>query len=227
MTFNKKKSVVPIYGTAALWALYCVIFPLHNLLSFIILVCIGVLGYVVLSYLFQPKTDNIEVDAQSQPQSQPQSTGDEKTDTLLAEGEKTLAEMKRLRETIPNEAVQAKADQLINITEQIFNKLRAEPNVYAQVKRFSDFFLPTSVKLLSTYSQIDQSGVAGENITSTMERIDSALDMTLGSYKKLYDSLYENTALDIETDISVLETMLKKDGFLENDFGKTQSTNQV
>ena len=224
MTFNKKKSVVPIYGTAALWLLYCLIFPLHNLLSFIILICIGVLGYVVLSYLFQPKTDNIEVDTQSQ--SQPQSTGDEKTDALLAEGDKSLAEMRRLRETIPNATVQTKTDQLINITEQIFNKLRAEPNVYAQVKRFSDFFLPTSVKLLSTYSQIDQSGVAGENITSTMERIDSALDMTLGSYKKLYDSLYENTALDIETDISVLETMFKKDGILESDFGKTQSTNQ-
>jgi len=148
----------------------------------------------------------------------PVSTGDEKVDSLLSDGAKSLDEMKKLRDAIPNDEVRTKADQLVSITDQIFKKLQAEPNVYTQVKRFADFFLPTSVKLLKTYSQFDQSGVEGENIKSTKERIDSALDMTLTSYKKFYDSLFENQALDIETDISVLETMFKKDGILESDF---------
>jgi len=208
----KKKSVVPVYGVAAVWALYCLVFPLHRPLHFIALVCVGALSYVVLSAIFPGKTVSIEAPVE------PVRTGDEKVDALLTEDRKSLGEMKTLRDAIPNDEVRTKADKLISITDQIFNKLQAEPNVYTQVKRFADFFLPTSVKLLRTYSQFDQSGVAGENITSTMERIDSALDMTLTSYKKFYDSLFENQALDIETDISVLETMFKRDGILESDF---------
>ena len=212
MTVIKKNSVIPIYGTATVWCLYCLIFPLSGVLSFIILAAVGAGCYAVLSMLFPAKPDSIEVTPENQ------STGDEKVDTLLADGDKSLNEMKKLRDSITDETIHTKADHLINITDQIFRKLRNEPNVYTQVKRFADFFLPTSVKLLNTYSQIDQSDSSGENIKNTMERIDSALDMTLSSYKKFYDSLYENMALDIETDIEVLETMFKKDGILEKDF---------
>ena len=109
----------------------------------------------------------------------------------------------------------------IDITDKIFKKLLVEPKTYTQVKRFADLFLPTSVKLLGTYERFGQSGVTGENITGTMERIDTALDMTLTSYKKFYDSLFENQALDIETDITVLETMLKKEGLVPSEFQST------
>jgi len=207
-----KKSVIPIYGLAIVWVLYCILFPLYSFWHFVALACTGLITFVVLSLIFPGKTVNIETPKE------PISTGDEKVDVLLTDGGNSLDEMKKLRDAIPNEEIQTKADQLINITDQIFKKLQAEPSVYTQVKRFADFFLPTSVKLLRTYSQFDQSGVEGENIKSTKERIDSALDMTLNSYKKFYDSLFENQALDIETDISVMETMFKKDGILENDF---------
>jgi len=149
---------------------------------------------------------------------EPERTGDEKIDALLLEGEAAVAEMKKLREAISNETVQSKVDDIVEITEKIYKKLLIEPSVYTQVKRFADFFLPTSIKLLSTYDRFGQSGIEGDNITGTMNRIDTALDTTLSSYKKFFDSLFEDQALDIETDIAVLETMLKQDGFLEKDF---------
>ena len=82
---------------------------------------------------------------------------------------------------------------------------------YKQIRRFADFHLPTTIKLLHTYDRFGKSGVRGENIAGTMTRIDTALDTILESYKKFFDSLYANQALDIETDITVLETMLKND----------------
>ena len=208
----KKKSVVPVYGLAVVWVLYCMVFQPYSVWHFIILACLGVITYAVLSKVFPPKTEIIEVPKE------PERTGDEKIDTLLAEGEKSVAEMRRMRETIPNIEMQTKADSLIDITDKIFKKLLIEPKTYTQVKRFADLFLPTSVKLLGTYERFGKSGVEGENITGTMERIDTALDMTLTSYKKFYDSLFENQALDIETDITVLETMLKKEGLAPSEF---------
>jgi len=172
---------------------------------------VGALTYAVLAMLFPG--DVIQIEAPEKPVR----TGDDKVDELFAEGKKSLAEMRRLRESISNSEVQSKTDNLIEITDNIFNKLLVEPGVYNHVKRFADFFLPTTIKLLNSYEKFGQSGVTGENITGTMERINTALDTTISSYKKFYDSLYENQALDIEAEISVQETMLKKDGLLETD----------
>jgi len=215
----KKKSVIPIYGTGAVWVLYCLIFTPHSVGSFIILACLGVLAYLVLAMFFPGTIERIEST------DLPEKTGDDKIDSLVAEGEKSVAEMRSISETIPNEDVKIKAENLVDITDKIFKKLLIEPNVYTQVKRFSDFFLPTSVKLLKTYNNFGQSGVAGENISSTMERIDAALDTSLDSYKKFYDSLFETQALDIETDITVLDTMLKKEGLLDSDFETKADSN--
>ena len=208
----KKKSVVPIYGLMIVWVLYCVIFPLNNVIHFIILAGVGLVTYFVLCAIFPDKTVNIDATEE------PQRTGDKKIDTLITDGEKSISEMQGFNNSIADEAVRQKSNELISITDKIFKKLLVEPGVYTQVKRFADFFLPTTVKLLSSYANLSNSGVKGENITSTMERIDTALDNTLISYRKFFDSLFENQALDIETDISVLDTMLKKEGLLDPDF---------
>jgi len=208
----KKKSVIPVYGLMVVWVLYCVIFQLNNLLSFIILVIVGAVSYVILYAIFPNKT--VSIDATEEPQR----TGDKKIDTLIADGEKSITDMHRFSNAIFDEAIRQKANEIISITDKIFKKLLVEPAVYTQVKRFADFFLPTTVKLLDSYVRFSQSGVEGENITSTIERINSALDTTLISYRKFFDSLFENQALDIETDISVLDTMLKKEGLAGSTF---------
>ena len=208
----KKKSIVPVYGVAAAWILYCMIFPLYKTWHFIALACSVVLVYTVFSLIFPDKVVSVEVPEE------PERSGDEKIDALLEEGEKAVSTMRGFRDSIPGEKVKQKIDELISITDKIFKKLLIEPGVYKQIKRFSEFFLPTTIKLLSSYDRFGQSGVSGENINSTIERIDAALDTTKDSYAKFYDSLFENQALDIEADIRVLETMLKKDGLMDPEF---------
>ena len=203
----EKKSVIPIYGLMIVWVLYCVTFPpLNSVLRFVGLASAGLITYGILSLFFPAKTISVEATEK------PQSTGDENVDKMLAEGEKSVVEMRGMSAAITDEAIKEKANELISVTDSIFKKLLIDPAVYTQVKRFSDFFLPTTVKLLCSYVRFSQSGVEGENITSTLERISTALDTTLVSYRKFYDSLFENQALDIETDITVLDTMLKKEG---------------
>jgi len=170
------------------------------------------LTYTVLVRLFPGKTELVES------VEEPARTGDEQIDALLAEGETAVFEMRWLREAISDDNVKANVNDIIDITDSIFKKLLVEQGVYKQVKRFADYFLPTTIKLLNAYDRFGQSGIEGDNITGTMNRIDKALDTTLDSYKKFYDSLFEDQALDIETDITVLEAMLKQDGFLEKDF---------
>ena len=205
----KKKSVIPIYGTGAVWALFCLFVPLYKTWHFIVLACCGVLAYAVLSALFPGKTEYVQ---------EPVKTGNEEIDALLREGEAAIAEMRRLRGAIKDESVASRVDAIIVISDKIFKNVIDDPADYRAVRRFADYYLPVTIKMLHTYDRLGKSGVEGENITGTIQRIDAVLNTILDSYNKLFDSLFENQALDIETDISVLETMLKKEGFAGADF---------
>ena len=208
----KRKSVVPVYAFAAVWALYCLLFPLFKTWHFITLACVSALSYVLFSAIFPGRTEYIEV------LPEPQRTGDERIDALLAEGEKAVLEMRSLYESISDDDLRSKLNSIIVVTDRIFRDLHDDPNDYRQVKRFADFYLPTTIKLLHTYDRVGKSGIQGENVSGMIERIDTALYTILDSYEKFYDSLFENQALDIETDIIVLENMLKKEGLMNTDF---------
>jgi 5-bromo-4-chloroindolyl phosphate hydrolysis protein len=145
-------------------------------------------------------------------------TGDEKIDALLREGETAVAEMRRLQASIADAGVKTKLAALIEITDKIFKDVLDDPSDYRQIRRFADFYLPTAMKLLNAYDRFGKSGAAGENISQTLTRIDGALDMLAESYQKQFDALFQNQALDLETDIAVLETMLKKEGLIGTDF---------
>ena len=208
----KKKSVIPVYGVAEAWVLYCIFFPLYKTWHFAALACTAALVFTALSALFRGKTLLVEVPEE------PERTGDEKIDSLLADGERAVTELRTLQSSLQDKAVCQKLDEIITVIDKIFKKLLDSPGDYNQIRRFADFFLPTTIKLVHTYDRFGKSGAQGENITGTQERIDTALDTILESYKKFFDSLFMSQAIDIETDIRVLESMLKNEGLLGSGF---------
>jgi 5-bromo-4-chloroindolyl phosphate hydrolysis protein len=205
----KIKQAAPIYGTAAVWLIYCLFFPLYKLWHFAILLVIGFGAYLLFSRIFPPKTEYIE---------EPVTTGNPNIDALLAEGERASKEMSRLRDAICNEKVKSKIGDIIKTTDLIFKDLLQDPSDYRQVKHFADFYLPTTIKLLQTYDRMGSIGGTGENVTGTMQRIEAILDTTLEGYRKQLDALFADQALDIETDITVLKSMMKKEGLAGRDF---------
>lgn len=81
------------------------------------------------------------------------------------------------------------------------------------------YYLPTTLKLLESYSEIERVGVAGDNMKSAKDNIEKTLDLLVEAYKKLLDQLYQSENMDISSDIDVLEQMMKKDGLTGNGFG--------
>ena len=205
----RKKSPIPIYGIAAVCLIYCLFFPLYRLIHFIILAVLAVAAYFVLSKVFPGTVEYVE---------EPVSTGFPDHDALLEEGRVAVSEMKRLRDSIIDVAVKTKVNRLIELTEKIFEDLKDDPNDFKMIKRFANYFLPTTIKLLNAYDRMGEINVDGENINATKQRITDILDTTVTAYEKQYDALFANQALDIETDIIVLENMLKKEGLTGNGF---------
>ena len=133
-------------------------------------------------------------------------------DPVIAEGNRALSEMGRLYMSIKDPEVRQKINEIMRITDKITQDAIADPSDIPQIKKFMNYYLPTTIKLLNAYDRMSALGVQGENVDKSMKSINDMLDQAIEAYKKRLDSLFENQALDIETDIEVMNTMLAREG---------------
>ena len=100
----------------------------------------------------------------------------------------------------------------MRISDKIVQDAIHDPDDVPQIRKFLDYYLPTTIKLLNAYDRMDSQGIEGENIDKTKSSILDMLDTAIDAFKKQLDSLFANQALDIETDIDVMNTMLRREG---------------
>lgn len=136
-------------------------------------------------------------------------------DPIIDEGNKALSEMGRLYMSIKDPEVRVKINEIMRVTDKIVQDAIADPSDIPKIKKFMNYYLPTTIKLLNAYDRMDSQGIEGENIDKTMKSINDMLDAAIVAYKKQLDSLFANQALDIETDIAVMNAMLDREGLSE------------
>ena len=123
-----------------------------------------------------------------------------------------LREIRQVNDEIPDEVMSAKIDRIEEITRKILNFQKAHPNKEGQLRTFLNYYLPTTLKILRAYAQLDAQGIEGENISAAKKRIEDMMDQVVSGFEKQLDKLFQDDAMDITSDVEVLENMLKKDG---------------
>lgn len=136
---------------------------------------------------------------------------------VVQEGRGFILEIKNANAEIPGEEISKKLYRLEDVTERIFDHVELEPAKLPELKKFIEYFLPTTLKLVQTYRDIDSNPIQGENILKTKKEIEDTIETINLAFEKLLDELFEDTSLDISTDISVLETMLAQEGLTNDD----------
>lgn len=139
-------------------------------------------------------------------------TGNEQVDQLIERGRSILAEIVEENRLIPDPALSRQIDEMESITNKIFRTVVEQPDKGPQIRRFMDYYLPTTLKMLRGYRKMDERRISGREAENVKEKIESAMDVVIGALKKQLNTLYQDDILDISTDIDVLETMLKQDG---------------
>ena len=137
-------------------------------------------------------------------------------DPIIQEGNRALSEMGRLYMSIKDPEVRQKINEIMRITDKITQDAIADPSDIPQIRKFMNYYLPTTIKLLNAYDRMSSQGIEGENLDKSMKNINEMLDAAIVAYKKRLDSLFANQALDIETDIDVMNTMLAREGLAGN-----------
>lgn len=123
-----------------------------------------------------------------------------------------LREIKNLNDRIDDEAMSRKIDRIGEITAKILDYQRNNPDSSGELHSFLDYYLPTTLKLLRAYAQMEAQGVDGKNINEVKASVETAMEKVVDGFEKQLDKLFQSDALDITSDIQVLEQMLKKDG---------------
>lgn len=144
---------------------------------------------------------------------------------VLDRGDAYIAQIKKCNDDIPGEAISEKISRIELTVQHIFDRAEAHPEIIPDLKKMMDYYLPMTVKLLTAYVDMDAQPVQGETILASKREIEQTLDTLNLAFEKLLDELFADTALDVSSDISVLNTLLAQEGLTEDEFTKMKKEN--
>lgn len=229
---KKKKAVKAMYGFTVAWIIAAAFLPLYRIWGLLMAAAVSAFVAYLLGRSSVQKENNAGREQVSKSAAAPErvekkSYGPE-IDPIVEEGNRALSEMGRLYMSIKDTEVRKKINELMRITDKITQDAIADPSDIPQIKKFMNYYLPTTIKLLNAYDRMSAQGIEGENLDKSMKSINEMLDAAIEAFKKRLDSLFEDQALDIETDIKVMNTMLAREGLSGNkDFEITTERTQT
>lgn len=136
-----------------------------------------------------------------------------------------LRDIRRANDRIADPVLSQKIDRLEEVAGKIFRIIEKEPAKKAKASTFLNYYLPTTQKLLDSYAEFEEAGVSGENLNQAKAKIQSTMDSIVAGFERQLDELYRADAMDIDSDIRVMETMLRRDSAtVADDFGLGGST---
>ena len=202
------KPAAPIYAAAVVWILYALLFPLYRVGHFALCAAASAAVYLIARLFCRDVVEEVE--------EKPEPTGNAELDKMISDGNLAIAEMKRLNESIKDEKISRQIDRLEEISGKIFDCVKASPEKLPQIRKFMNYYL-------NAYDRMGSQGVSGENISGTMERVENMMGTIVTAFERQLDGLFGDQALDISTDITVLENMMAREGLSDDPIHRTQS----
>ena len=141
-------------------------------------------------------------------------------DIVIESGEKYISQIESVNYSLRGNNICTKLDEMTEVTKNIISNVKKNPNNLPLVKKFFNHYLPISLKLITSYKELNEQTIEGENIKKAKYEIENSIDLINTAFKKLLDDLFEDIVLDVSSDISVLETLFTQEGLTEDDFRK-------
>ena len=125
--------------------------------------------------------------------------------------------LRELNNSIADISISAKVERIEELTAKIFRTVEENPQKLPHIRKFMDYYLPTTKKLLGSYVTMEKQGISGENISAAKENISRTLDTLASGFEQQLDRLFRVDVIDISADINVIENMMKLDGLSETE----------
>lgn len=139
--------------------------------------------------------------------------------------EKYISEIRDANDVIEEKEISMKLDRLEKIVDEIFKQVEKNPEKLSEVRKFTNHYLPMTLKLVNSYKELNNQAIEGDNIKKAKVEIEKSIDLINGAFANLLDDLFEDVVLDISSDISVLKTLFTQEGLTDDDFIKDDNNN--
>ena len=225
MNRKRKGRKATFLGTCASALIYSLLFPLYRLSD--MLLCIGVA--VLVGKVIGVMGQGLDLTTHNKPQpgetvvppvEQIPLSGDGAADAVIAKGQEMLHQIRSENDAITDAVLSGQMDELERLCVQIFKTVAEKPNKAPQIRKFMNYYLPTTLKMLASSRTMDSRGVSVTDRTPARAETIRGMNMILTACQKQLDNLDKDTMLDVSTDIDVLEQMLKRDGYTDGEFAK-------
>ena len=212
-----------IIAFGAIFALFSVLFKPHSLIGYTFALGLSALAGAIIRIMAQGLDTSVNQKTPESLKKMQGETGDPDVDALLEKGREMIAGIRAENDLIPDSTLSDQLDRLENQCAEIFRAVYDKPAKAPQIRKFMEYYLPTTLKMVRGYRMLDERGVTGAEAMQAKNRISDALEVVLQGCEKMLDKLYQDDVLDLTTDIDVLQQMLKRDGLTESDLDKAAS----
>lgn len=232
---KKQRSVVPVYLVAVVWLVAGFGVRIHRPLQFAVTIAISAAVFLLARTIWRDRTIVInskdpapKQEAKEQPAKEPEQpkksqaepkqteTAQEPEDPEIAalrqERDRAVGEMRRLNDSIEDPVLSQQIDHIEATTGKIFQYVMTHPDRKGQIRRFLNYYLPTTLKLLNAYDRLDDAGISGINIDGAKGRISDVMRAIVDGFDRQLDALYQGEVMDINAEIKVLQSLLTGDG---------------
>lgn len=222
---KKKRSALPIYAIGIVWLLYAG--KLNTFRGILSCAVVSAIVYAILRTVLpgkktdeppkaaapeQPQPKQAEKKPEPQPEPEPEEKLPPELQSVIYQGKRAIADIRRLNDEIPDERISAQIDLIERLTAQIFDCVRKNPKKLSQIRQFLNYYLPTTIKLMEQYVTLQNQSLKTENITEGMQKIEDLLDKVIIAFQRQLDALFEADVVDITADIRVMEQMMASEG---------------
>ena len=183
---KKQRSVIPVYLVAVVWLVAGFGVRIHRPLQFAVTIAISAAVFLLSRLIWRDRTIVINAkDAAPQQEEQkqepeqesrqeqtneperpkappePEEPEDPEIAALRQERDRAVGEMRRLNDSIEDPVLSQQIDHIEATTGKIFQYVMAHPDRKGQIRRFLNYYLPTTLKLLNAYDRLDEAGISG------------------------------------------------------------------
>ena len=209
MRRKKRASPAPIYTFALVW-LGCTLFlPLLRLGAWLITAGLALGAAAAVGIMLKKKGSEYVPAEETAAEAEEPATP---VEAVVADGRLAMKELGRLYSSIRDPEIRRRINAIMSVTDKIIRDAVDDPSDVPQIRKFLDYYMPTTLKLLNAYDRMDAMEIDGENISGSKQRITEMLDTTIEAYEKHLDSLFANQAMDIDAEIRAMEGILAREG---------------
>lgn len=202
----RRKSVLPWYFAGLVWLVGALALPIYQLWALVVVAVLSVVGFVAARRVCPDVVSRKEV---------PFMTGKEDADQMLALIDQKRRELHELNVRIEDAPLSAAMDRMEKACLGILDEVEQHPEKAAQVRRFANYYVQDAVKILTLYAELEEKGVQGENAAGVRAEVAQNAQTIATAFENQLDSLFARDALDISTDLEVLNGMLKGQGLVD------------